>query len=70
MRKIKLSVNMKPYVGRVVTDGRVQKAFGKQIGEPVGKCVAGKVHKGMSGAQIHKIARDCAKPTKGTKLAL
>lgn len=69
-RIIKLSKNMKPFVSRVVRDGKVQKAFAKQIGEPVGKCVAGKVTKGMSGAEIHKIATDCAKPYKGTTLAM
>jgi hypothetical protein len=69
MRKIKLSVNMKPFVSRVVTDGKVQKAFAKQIGEPVGACVRGAVHKGMSGASIHKAVKDCAKGKKGTKLS-
>lgn len=70
IRKIKLSKNMKPYVGRVVRAGRVQKAFAKQIGEPVGACVAGRVRSGMSGAEIHKVAADCAKSKKGTKLSL
>ena len=69
-RRIKLSKNMKPFVSRVVTAGRVQKAFAAQIGIPVGGCVAGKVKKGMSGAEIHKIAADCAKGYKGKKLAL
>lgn len=68
-RKIKLSVNMRPFVSRVVTNGKVQKAFGAQIGTPVGKCVFDKVRKGMSGAEIHKIARECAKSKKGTKLS-
>lgn len=70
MRRIKLSKNMKPFVSRVVTDGKVQKAFAAQIGEPVGGCVKGKVHKGMSGAEIHEVARECAKAKKGTKLSL
>jgi len=69
VRRLKLSKNMKPFISRVVTDGRVQKAFGAQIGTPVGGCVAGKVHKGMSGAEIHKIARECARPYKGKKLS-
>ena len=69
-RIIKLSKNMKPFVSRVVRDGRVQKAFAAQIGKPVGDCVKGKVTKGMSGPEIHKIATDCSKPYKGTKLAL
>ena len=68
-RRIKLSKNMKPFVSRVVTQGKVQRAFGDQIGKPVGACVAGKVSKGMSGAEIHKIARDCAKGYKGKKLS-
>lgn len=67
-RRIKLSKNMKPYVGRVVRDGKTQRAFAEKIGRPVGSCVAGKVSKGMSGAQIHAIAKDCAKGYKGSKL--
>lgn len=69
-RRIKLSKNMKPFVSRVVTAGKVQKAFAEQIGRPVGGCVAGKVKKGMSGAAIHAIAKDCAKSARGTKLKL
>ena len=69
-RRIKLSKNMRPFVSRVVRDGRVQRAFAKQIGEPVGACVAGKVHAGMSGVEIHKAAADCAKGKKGTRLSL
>lgn len=69
-RVIKLSKNLKPFVSRVVRDGAVQKAFGEQIGKPVGACVKGKVKEGMSGAAIHKIVKDCAKPYKGKKLRL
>lgn len=68
-RRIKLSKNMVPFVSRVVRDGKVQKAFGEQIGKPVGACVASRVSKGMSGAEIHKIARDCAREYKGRKLS-
>ena len=68
-RRIKLSKNMKPFVSRVVTDGKIQRAFGEQIGRPVGACVAGKVHSGMSGAEIHTIASDCAKGYRGKKLS-
>lgn len=68
-RKIKLSKNMRPFIGRVVTAGKVQKAFGEQIGKPVGQCVASRVTKGMSGAEIHKIAANCAKSKKGVKLS-
>jgi len=68
-RKIKLSKNMKPFIGRVVRAGKVQRAFAEQIGKPVGSCVAAKVSKGMSGAAIHKIAATCAKVKKGIKLS-
>ena len=68
-RVIKLSKNIRPFVSRVVRSGKVQKAFGEQIGRPVGACVASRVSKGMSGAEIHKIARDCAKEYKGKKLS-
>lgn len=68
-RIIKLSQNIRPFVSRVVRNGKVQKAFGEQIGRPVGACVAGKVKKGMSGAEIHKIAKDCAKGYRGKKLS-
>jgi len=69
-RRIKLSVNLRPFVSRVVRHGRVQVAFADQIGRPVGGCVASRVRAGMSGAEIHKIARDCAKSVRGKRLAL
>lgn len=64
-RRIKLSKNMKPFVSRVVRDGAAQRAFTEKIGHPTGQCVAGKVRAGMTGAEIHAIAKDCA-PRKGT----
>lgn len=69
-RRIKLSKNLKPFVSRVVRDGRVQKAFAEQIGRPVGACVAGKVHAGMSGVEIHKAASECAKGKRGIHLSI
>ena len=69
-RRIKLSKNLKPFVSRVVRDGRVQKAFAEKIGKKVGACVASKVREGMSGAEIHEIARECARPYKNTSLGL
>lgn len=69
-RKIKLSVNMKPFVSRVVRDGRVQRAFAEQIGRPVGGCVAAGVHAGMSGAEIHRVTKECARSVKGRRLSL
>ncbi len=63
-RRIKLSKNMKPFVSRVVRDGAAQKAFTDNIGHKTGQCVAGKVRKGMTGAEIHDIAASCA-PKKG-----
>jgi hypothetical protein len=69
-RVIKLSVNLKPFVSRVSRNGRVQQAFAAQIGHPVGQCVRGAVHAGMSGAAIHKAVKDCAKGTAGTRLSL
>ena len=68
-RIIKLSKNIRPFVSRVVRNGKVQKAFAEQIGRPVGACVASRVSKNMSSAEIHKIARDCAKEYKGKKLS-
>ena len=67
-RRIKLSVNLKPFVSRVVRNGRIQKAFAAKIGHPVGACVAGGVRSGMSGAAIHDVVRQCAKSARGTKL--
>ena len=69
-RIIKLSKNMKPFISRVVRNGRVQRAFAEQIGRPVGSCVASKVKTGMSGAAIHEVVRSCAKSAKGKKLSL
>lgn len=68
-RMIKLSSSMRPFVARVVRNGRVQRAFGEQIGRPVGACVAGKVSKGMSGGAIRQAVKDCAKGYRGKKLS-
>jgi len=59
--KIKLSSGMRPYVGRVVRNGRIQRAFASQIGRPVGACVKAGVSKGMGAGQIKDVVRDCAK---------
>ncbi len=53
--------SLKPYIGSVSTNGRVQKAFREQIGKPVGACVRANVQKGMSQAAIRKAVADCAK---------
>jgi hypothetical protein len=68
--KIKLSPAMRPYVGRVVRGGAVQKAFAEQIGRPVGACVASSVRRGMSSGQIKQAVRDCARSARGTRLNL
>ena len=68
--KIKLSSAMRPYVGRVVRNGRGQKAFAAQIGNPVGACVKGAVRAGMGSGAIKQAVRDCARSAKGTKLSL
>lgn len=69
-RRIKISKNLKPFVSRVVRDGRVQKAFAEKIGHPVGQCVANNVKVGMSGREIHGIAKLCAKPYDNSSLGL
>jgi len=69
-RKIKLSKNLRPFVSRVVRDGKVQKAFANQIGKTVGSCVRSGVKPGMSGAEIRKVVTDCAKSAKGKKLSM
>jgi hypothetical protein len=66
--KIKLSSGMRPYVGRVVRSGAVQKAFAEQIGKPAGACVRSGVRAGMSGAAIRNVVRQCGKATAGTRL--
>ncbi len=67
--KIKLSSALRPYVGRVVRDGRIQRAFAEQIGRPVGACVKSRVSTGMTGAAIRKAVSDCAKDHgRGVKL--
>ena len=69
--KVKLRASGKrltPYIGSVVTGGRVQKAFAEKIGRPVGACVAGKVKKGMKSSEIKQAVRDCAKAARGRKL--
>lgn len=67
-RRIKLSVNMRPFVSRVVRAGWVQRAFTVQIGRPVGGCVRTGVRAGMSGAEIHKVAKECARQAIGVRL--
>ncbi len=67
-RVIKLSKNMRPFISRIVRDGRVQHAFAEKIGRPAGACVAGKVTKGMSGHAIHAIAKECTRQYKGIHL--
>ena len=69
-RRIKLSVNMRPFVSRVSRNGAVQRAFAEQIGRPVGGCVASRVRTGMSGGEIHRITKDCAKSVRGKRLSL
>ena len=68
--KIKLSSGMRPYVGRVVRNGRIQRAIASQIGRPVGACVKAGVSKGMGAGQIKDAVRKCARASKGTKLPL
>jgi hypothetical protein len=70
-RRIKLSKNLKPFISRVVRDGKVQKAFTNKIGHNVGGCVRETIipgTKGYSGKQVHGVAKICAQPFKGTKL--
>ena len=66
--RIKLSSAMRPYVGRVVRNGLVQRAFARGPGASVGNCVKGAVHTGMSGGQIKDAVRQCAKSAKGVGL--
>ncbi len=70
MLKIQVSKGGKIFVARHPTNGRVQKAFGEQIGKPAGACVRSGVRKGMSSSAIHAVARDCTKGYAGTKLRL
>jgi hypothetical protein len=67
--RIKLSSAMRPYVGRVVRNGAVQRAFAKGPGATVGACVARNVNIGMSGGAIKDAVRQCAKSAKGIALA-
>jgi hypothetical protein len=73
MLKVKLlssGKSLTPYISRVVTGGRVQMAFKKQIGEPAGACVRSNVHKGMSQGDIRKAVASCGKAHAGTKLSI
>lgn len=68
MLRVKLLARGKsltPYISRIVTGGRVQRAFAEQIGKPAGACVRGKVHKGMTQEAIRNAVRECA-PAKGS----
>jgi len=73
MLKVKLlssGKSLTPYVARVVTGGRVQKAFAEQIGRPAGACVRAGVHKGMNQTAIRNVVRDCGGQHRGTRLNL
>jgi len=70
-RRVKISKNLRPFVSRVVREGKVQKAFTEKIGRPVGGCVRETIRpgtRGYSGKQVHGVAKICAQPFKGTKL--
>jgi hypothetical protein len=70
-RRIKISKNLRPFVSRVVREGKVQKAFTDQIGHNVGRCVRNTIlpgTRGYSGKQVHGVAKICAQPFKGYKL--
>jgi len=62
--------SLTPYVARVVTGGRVQKAFAEQIGRPAGSCVRAGVHKGMGQTAIRQVVKDCGSQHRGTRLNL
>jgi hypothetical protein len=70
--KIKLSSSMKPYVGRVVRNGAVQRAFaagpGRTVGSCVGNALRGKTGQ-VSGGYVKDVVRNCAKQAKGIALA-
>jgi hypothetical protein len=73
MLKVKLLARGKtltPYVARVVTGGRVQKAFAEQIGKPAGACVRSGVHAGMTQMAIRQVVAECGKAHAGTKLRI
>jgi len=65
-RVMSVSVNYKPYVRRVVRDGRAQKAFAANIGNAAGSCVAGKIkgQKPGKGAVIDAL-KSCTAQYKG-----
>jgi hypothetical protein len=70
-RRIKISKNLRPFVSRVVREGKVQKAFTEKIGRNVGRCVRNTIlpgTHGYSGKQVHGVAKICAQPFKGAKL--
>jgi hypothetical protein len=67
-RVMSISINNKPYMRRVVRNGRVQRAFAAQIGKKVGLCVQGKMHDGVTKEERNEIFKDCSVP-KGTRLA-
>jgi len=65
----KSSKGLTVFVSRAVRTGKVQNAFKTQIGQPVGGCVAGAVHKGMGAGEIKDAVRKCAASAKGKKLS-
>lgn len=73
MLKVKLLARGKaltPYVAKVTTNGRVQRAFKEQIGKPAGACVRGAVHAGMGQTEIRDAVARCGKEHAGKKLTM
>jgi N-acetylmuramic acid 6-phosphate (MurNAc-6-P) etherase len=71
MLKVKLlsrGKGLTPYISRVVTNGRVQRAFAIQIGKPAGACVRSGVHAGMTQTAIREVVAGCGRAHAGTKL--
>lgn len=64
MLKVKLLARGKaltPYVAKVTTNGKQQKAFAQTWGARVGGCVKANVHKGMTQSAIRQAVKDCAR---------
>lgn len=70
VKMLKRGKRLTPYVSYSHENGRVQRAFAKQIGEPAGQCVTGRVRKGMAQSEIRRAVAECGKQYKNTKLNL
>lgn len=62
-RRIKLSKNLRPFVSRVVRNGKAQKQFTENVGKPMVSCIRseGGYREGITPGERVRIFNGCAR---------